>query len=60
MDKYSITKTFNISIGHRLSNHIGKCKYVHGHNLRIDVVMTYDKLNKNDMVNDFANLKMSS
>ena len=58
MDKYSITKTFNISVGHRLSKHTGRCRYVHGHNLRIDVTMAYHRLDsKKDMVCDFSSLK---
>lgn len=54
---YTVCKTFKVPIGHRLSKHVGLCKNVHGHNLRIDVQMSCLKLNSDDMVIDFHDLK---
>lgn len=54
---YIVCKTFKVPIGHRLSKHSGLCHNVHGHNLRIDVQISSYKLNKDDMVIDFHDLK---
>ena len=32
MNRYQVTKTIEFSYGHRLLNHNGKCRYLHGHN----------------------------
>lgn len=54
---FVIEKKFDIAIGHRLSKHEGKCKSIHGHNLTILVGIRSEKLNENDMVIDFYDLK---
>lgn len=54
---FVIEKKFDIAIGHRLSKHEGKCKSIHGHNLTILVGVRSEKLNENDMVIDFYDLK---
>jgi 6-pyruvoyltetrahydropterin/6-carboxytetrahydropterin synthase len=54
---YIVTKKFRVPVGHRLSKHLGKCQYIHGHNLTIEVSVASDGLNENDMVIDFASLK---
>lgn len=54
---YSVTKTFRVPVGHRLSKHKGLCKNIHGHNLKIEVRVSCFKLNDNDMVIDFSDLK---
>jgi 6-pyruvoyltetrahydropterin/6-carboxytetrahydropterin synthase len=54
---FIVTKSFKIPIGHRLSKHLGLCQNIHGHNIKIDVEVQREKLNKNDMVIDFYNLK---
>jgi len=54
---YSVTKTFRVSCGHRLSKHPGLCKNFHGHNLKIEVTVSSRDLDENDMVIDFSNLK---
>lgn len=40
-----------------LSKHPEKCRFPHGHTRRIEVVVSTEKLNKNDMVVDFKALK---
>lgn len=54
---FIIEKKFDIAIGHRLSKHKGKCKSIHGHNLTILVGIKSEKLDENDMVIDFYDLK---
>jgi 6-pyruvoyltetrahydropterin/6-carboxytetrahydropterin synthase len=54
---FSITKTFRVSCGHRLSKHPGLCKNFHGHNLRIQVTISSRSLNSDGMIMDFTELK---
>ena len=54
---YYVEKIFRIPIGHRLSKHIGNCFNPHGHNISIEVKIKSEKLNQNDMVIDFSDLK---
>lgn len=54
---YSVTKTFRVSCGHRLSKHPGLCKNFHGHNLKIEVTVSSRTLDENGMVIDFSSLK---
>jgi len=54
---YSVQKSFNFPYGHRLSKHKGLCKNIHGHNAKLDIKITSDELNENDMVIDFSDLK---
>lgn len=35
----SVTKTFEVNAAHWLPYHLGKCRYFHGHNYKIDVTM---------------------
>lgn len=54
---YSICKTFEFESGHILSKHPGKCRFPHGHSRRVEVVMTAERLDANDMVCDFQVIK---
>jgi len=55
---FTVTKSFKIPIGHRLSKLVDhKCFSYHGHNIKIDVEIQREKLNNNDMVIDFYDLK---
>lgn len=55
MYKISITKFF--SAAHFLRNYKGKCESLHGHNWKVEVVVTDDSLDPAGMVMDFAELK---
>jgi 6-pyruvoyltetrahydropterin/6-carboxytetrahydropterin synthase len=55
--KYSVKKIFEISYAHRLLNYKGKCENLHGHNAKIEVILETNKLNSEDMVMDFVELK---
>ena len=54
---YRIEKRFTLPIGHRLSKHKGRCFSIHGHNFTILVGIKAEKLNDNDMLIDFSDLK---
>jgi len=54
---FYIEKRFTLPIGHRLSKHKGRCYSIHGHNFVVLVGVKSSKLNKDDMIIDFSNLK---
>lgn len=54
---YYLSKTFEVPMAHRLSKHKRRCFMFHGHNLKIEVTIKSFKLNENDMVMDFSELK---
>lgn len=58
MGFFRIAKTFEVEYGHRLSKHPEKCRFPHGHSLRIEVVARGSQLNDQDMVCDYKALKM--
>ena len=58
MGFFRIAKTFEVEYGHRLSKHPEKCRFPHGHSLRIEVVARGRDLDGNDMVCDYKALKM--
>jgi len=53
---FYLTKSVNISIGHRLSGH-EVCKNIHGHDLEISVTVMSKKLDNRGMVIDFKELE---
>lgn len=57
--KYRICKIFTVESGHMLSKHPGRCRYPHGHTRRIEVVVSSEELDANDMVLDFKSLKLA-
>ena len=58
MGFYRIAKTFEVEYGHRLHKHPEKCRFLHGHRLRIEVVVRGTRLDANDMVCDYKALKV--
>ena len=58
MGFFRIAKTFEVEYGHRLSKHPEKCRFPHGHSLRIEVVARGSELNDHDMLCDYKALKM--
>ena len=54
---FYIEKRFTLPIGHRLSKHKGRCYSIHGHNFTVLVGVKAAKLNENDMIIDFSDLK---
>jgi 6-pyruvoyltetrahydropterin/6-carboxytetrahydropterin synthase len=58
MGFFRIAKVFEVEYGHRLSKHPEKCRFPHGHSLRIEVVARGRELDGQDMVCDYKALKM--
>jgi 6-pyruvoyltetrahydropterin/6-carboxytetrahydropterin synthase len=56
---YRICKSFEIESGHMLSKHPGRCRFPHGHSRRVEVVLSAPDLDENDMVCDFAAIKLA-
>jgi len=54
---YRIEKRFTFPMGHRLSKHKGRCFSLHGHNFTVLVGVKAKRLDDNDMVIDFSDLK---
>ena len=56
MHRYQVTKTIEFSYGHRLLNHNGKCRYLHGHNGLLEVDVDAETLDDMGMVIDFTDV----
>lgn len=53
----TVTRYKDISCGHRITGHPGKCANLHGHNYRI--FMTFSgRINEDGMVVDFGDIKL--
>ena len=56
MHPYQVTKTIEFSYGHRLLNHNGKCRYLHGHNGMLEIDVDAERLDEMGMVIDFTRI----
>ena len=54
---FTITKEVYFCYGHRLMNHPGKCRNLHGHSVKAAISIEQDTLNEQGMVCDFADIK---
>ena len=54
---FDLTVELQFSAAHQLRGYKGKCEAMHGHNWRIQVTVSSDKLNDIGMVIDFHELK---
>ena len=54
---YRVTKIIDFCYGHRLLNYAGKCRYLHGHNGRVEIELTSERLDARGMVRDFTEIK---
>lgn len=54
---YQVTKTIHFCYGHRLLNYAGKCRYLHGHNGKVEIELTSETLDRRGMVWDFGEIK---
>jgi 6-pyruvoyltetrahydropterin/6-carboxytetrahydropterin synthase len=50
-----VSKEFKWEMGHRLPDHFGNCKNIHGHSYKM-IVGFEGELNENDMIIDFYNV----
>lgn len=51
---FTITKEVFFCYGHRLMNHSGKCKNLHGHSVKAAISIEQEHLNDDGMVCDFS------
>ena len=54
---FQVSREFNFSYGHRLLEHQGKCKHLHGHNARMIATFEAGSLDEHGMVVDFQEIK---
>ncbi|NOT83471.1 MAG: 6-carboxytetrahydropterin synthase [Methylococcaceae bacterium] len=54
---FTITKEVYFCYGHRLMNHPGKCRHLHGHSVKAAISISHDQLNAQGMVCDFADIR---
>jgi len=54
---YIITKEVYFCYGHRLMNHPGKCRNLHGHSVKASISIKQKQLNEQAMVCDFSDVK---
>ncbi len=54
---YRVTRQIDFCYGHRLLNYEGKCRYLHGHNGRVFIVIEAAQLDQRGMVMDFSDIK---
>jgi 6-pyruvoyltetrahydropterin/6-carboxytetrahydropterin synthase len=54
---FEVTREIHFCYGHRLLNHAGKCRYLHGHNGRVVITLAAEELDALGMVVDFAEIK---
>jgi 6-pyruvoyltetrahydropterin/6-carboxytetrahydropterin synthase len=53
---YAVTKEIHFCYGHRLLNHKGKCRHLHGHNAKAVIRLETEQLDPLGMVCDFSDL----
>lgn len=53
---FTITKEIYFCYGHRLMNHPGKCRHLHGHSVKACITVAAESLNDQGMVCDFADI----
>lgn len=54
---YTVTKELYFCYGHRLMNHGGKCRHLHGHSVKASITIESAELNSDGMVCDFAEIR---
>ena len=54
---FTITKEVYFCYGHRLMNHAGKCRHLHGHSVKASISIAQAQLNEQGMVCDFADIR---
>ena len=54
---HQVTKIIHFCYGHRLLNYEGKCRHLHGHNGKVEIQLSREKLDERGMVVDFDEIK---
>ena len=57
---FSVTKEVYFCYGHRLMNHPGKCRNIHGHSAKAAITLCVSQLNEQAMVCDFADIQRAA
>jgi 6-pyruvoyltetrahydropterin/6-carboxytetrahydropterin synthase len=53
---FKVQKEIHFCYGHRLLAHPGKCKHIHGHNVRAIITVAAENLDEQGMVIDFSTI----
>ena len=56
---YTVTKIIHFCYGHRLLNYAGKCRFLHGHNGKVEIELSSESLDSCGMVRDFDDIKQT-
>jgi 6-pyruvoyltetrahydropterin/6-carboxytetrahydropterin synthase len=56
---YRIQQRIEFCYGHRLLNYSGKCRFLHGHNGVVEILLEAEKLDERGMLVDFTDIKKS-
>ncbi len=54
---FRLTKEITFCYGHRLLNYDGKCRHLHGHNGKVEIVVEGLELDHRGMLVDFGDIK---
>ncbi|MEZ6106670.1 MAG: 6-carboxytetrahydropterin synthase [Pirellulaceae bacterium] len=54
---FQISKEISFCYGHRLLNYSGKCRHLHGHNGRVELILDGVELDDRGMLVDFGDVK---
>jgi 6-pyruvoyltetrahydropterin/6-carboxytetrahydropterin synthase len=54
---YKVGVSDEFSAAHQLVGSGGKCEHLHGHNWKVEIVVTGTRLNSNGMLRDFQEMK---
>ena len=57
---YTLTTMVEFSSAHTLVGHSGPCKKMHGHNWKVEIEITGEKLDKIGMVVDFKEIRKAT
>ena len=57
MKKYGVMKEVHFCYGHRLLRYNGKCRFLHGHNARVQIELAADRCDRRGMVVDFGDIE---
>jgi 6-pyruvoyltetrahydropterin/6-carboxytetrahydropterin synthase len=53
---YFLTQELEFCYGHRLIHYSGKCRFLHGHNGRVEIVLGGPHLDERGMLTDFGEI----
>lgn len=54
---FTVTKDVYFCYGHRLMNHTGKCRHIHGHSVKAAITVEAPSLDNQAMVCDFSDIQ---